>query len=78
MLRIVDWWLVTDVSGQLTGPSSMVKQSKAVQQFCLDCDTLLGSHFASVEQPWLEGGGIHFDKCVYMRVVLCNVVERNV
>jgi len=76
MLRIVDWWLVTDVSGQLIGPSSRVKQSNAVQAVLLGQRHPTGFTLCAVEQPWL--GGIHFDKCVYMRVVMRNVVEHNV
>jgi len=57
----------------LEGSSSQT-QSK---QFCLDSDTRLGSHFASVEQPWLGGGGKIFKKGFFWGV-FWSMVEREI
>ena len=38
------------------------------------CDTLPHARVASVEPPWLET--THFQECVYMHDVLCNVTAR--
>jgi hypothetical protein len=39
----------------------------------LETHTLPHSHVVSVEQPWV--GTTHFQTCMYMQDVLCNVIE---
>jgi hypothetical protein len=40
------------------------------------CDALPHPRFASVETPWLET--THFQNCMYIQDVSCNVTGRNV
>jgi hypothetical protein len=39
------------------------------------CDNLPHPHVASLEPAWLETG--NFEKCTYVRGVLCSIVQHN-
>ena len=66
-------------SESITGPGCIHKEFQSIKDKHADQpaktgDTLPYLGFASVKRPWWET--THFQKCTFMKDVLCSVIER--